>query len=619
MSHNKAMKKIFFVCLLFFLFKNIYGQYIFPVEFPIGKAYIAGNVGEIRQQHFHAGLDLGVMTGTKVKASAKGYVSRITISASGYGKCLVITHPHLKQKTLYAHLHKFEGKIAEFARKKQLEKRDSEIDIELSSNILPVKAGEIIALSGNSGASAGPHLHYEIRTLNDISLDPFMYEFKELPVDKLPPVLKKIAFVPLHIQSRIDKEFARKEYQVVGNNGNYKIPQTIFLQGAVGLEILAWDILQNSQHTFGISDIEVKLDKKIIFNANLRSIEHEKNRCMLVHINYEVQKKTQKAFQKCYVADGNRLNNYTHINKGIIHLQDNEIHDLRIKMTDNWGNSTYISLKVQKGNEQKNTFLADKSLVKPKLQYKVIENTLVIEGNFLKSKGQQANLSFSGVSCTVPLAYQIGKKTIYLWDLREGLPDGVEIGNVRLPLFFRKMIPSGKEYWYKSKDLIIKFPKNALFDTLYLEARPQTIYLDLHTDLVPLFAPIEVYYFSKSIPKYAQAYSGNKLLKSMALIGGVKFNTRQLGRFFFIPDITPPLATFLKNDGKNLFLKVTEEGTGLDDFKAYLNGSFLPLDYDNKTEILSAEKDSPQQTLKGNLEVEVKDVAGNKKKYYFKI
>ncbi|TAE49794.1 MAG: M23 family metallopeptidase [Cytophagales bacterium] len=600
-----TMKKFLFVfSILYCLFSfKIFGQYIFPVDFPAGKAYLAGNVGEIRQNHFHAGIDVGIMTGTKVKASAKGYVSRITNSTSGYGKCLVITHPHLKQKTLYAHLHKFEGKIGNYLKQKQKEKKKTEIDLEISPNIIPVNMGEIIALSGNTGASAGAHLHYEIRTLDDVAIDPFMYQFKELPLDKAPPVVKKIAFYPLHINSRINNELARKEYNVIGQNGVYSVPNIINVKGAIGLEMLAWDVLQNSIHTFGISYIEMKLDQKTIYSANLRSIEHAQNRCMLVHINYEIQKKNNQAFQKCYVADGNKLKNYSHIDKGIIHLKDKKVHNLTIKMIDNWGNSSNLSLKIQDNNTSfSNQFIPDKSLTRATLQYKVIENTLMIEANYLKMKGKEAFFSFSGVNYPVKLSYQIGKKIVYLWDLRDGLPDAVEAGGVRLPLFFRKMIPPQQEFWYKSKDLMIKFPKNCLFDTLYLEARPQSHYLDLHTNFVPLFLPIEVTYFSKNVPKNAQAFAGNQLLKSIALIGGVKFNTRQLGRFFFRPDITPPLVQFIKNDGKTILLKAIENETGLDDFKAYLNGVYLPLDFDSKTNILSAEKDSPSHVLKGNLE-----------------
>ena len=145
-----------------------------PIQLPVS---MSGDFGEIRSNHFHSGLDLrtGGKEGIKVYAPADGYVSRINISAYGGGKVLYITHPN-GYKTVYMHLSAFCGDIGKVVRRYQYEHQTFTMDINLSPDSLPVKQGQLVALTGNTGGSGGPHLHYEIRYAeNDQPINPLYF------------------------------------------------------------------------------------------------------------------------------------------------------------------------------------------------------------------------------------------------------------------------------------------------------------------------------------------------------------------------------------------------------------------------------------------------------------
>ncbi|MEO1652476.1 MAG: M23 family metallopeptidase, partial [Bacteroidota bacterium] len=212
--------------------KSLWAQeYHFPVN-PGRKAYLTGSVGEIRRNHFHAGLDVGVVVGTPVYAADDGYVYRVKVSTYGYGRVIYIDHPRRKHRTVYAHLNRFNESIGDYVREKQYEQENFEIELFPDSMAIPVRKGQVIGYTGNSGSSGGPHLHYEIRDWNDVTLNPMQFGFKELPSDRLPPVIRKIALASLDTEGRVNGVFGRSEYAVKRTGpGLYSIPQVIPVYG----------------------------------------------------------------------------------------------------------------------------------------------------------------------------------------------------------------------------------------------------------------------------------------------------------------------------------------------------------------------------------------------------
>lgn len=613
----KSYFKYFFIILILFIINHLsFSQtYTYPTN-PNQKTFLTGNIGEIRASHFHAGLDIGVNTNTKVHSAEDGYVSRLAISSYGYGKVLYITHPKTNQVTVYGHLNAFNKSIADFARTEQYKNKNFEIDLELKPNQLPVKKDEIIAFSGNTGSSAGPHLHYEIRTLQDIALNASKYPFSELPPDNKAPLIQKIAIRSLDISGRVNHQFGRFEFKPKeAKKGLYHIKQIIPVYGLIGFEVLTHDILQNSTFKYATNSIEIKINGKTIHKHVLDSIDHNYNRCMNVHVDYETYQKYLKGFQKCYRPDGNKLNIYQkQVNKGMFRVKDNKIYSIEIIAKDSKGNTSILKFRIKGQKNIKKNFKKYPTLMKARITHLVDENILKISGFYLKSKGSFAKLCFNGIIQKNPLAYQNKQEVVFLWDLRKGLPDFVEIDGIRHNFHFEAIIPSNQNFSFENERVKIYFPKEALFDTLYLETFPTVNGLAINNRFIPLFSPIEIEYkplrMPREIAKTTMYFQGRYFLASQWKNKTVSFKTRLLGNYLFGEDLEKPEIEKMKN--QVLHFKIKDDFSGIADFQAKLNGKFLLMDYEHKKRLIKVIPRFPKQKLKGNFELIVKDNAGNK-------
>ena len=175
------MLKIFFIVI------SLVSSFIdartqeYPKDFfapPLkGTLLMTGNFCELRKNHFHGGLDFRGNTGTPIYAVADGYISRIKISRTGYGYALYLTH-NQEYISNYGHLDRFTDDVAQWVYDKQHEIQKFEFDLNLDSNLFPVKKGQLIGYMGNRGYSFGPHLHFEIRNINDEPINPQHFGFK---------------------------------------------------------------------------------------------------------------------------------------------------------------------------------------------------------------------------------------------------------------------------------------------------------------------------------------------------------------------------------------------------------------------------------------------------------
>ena len=211
---------LFLVFSLFVTAQNNYPQDYFsnPLDIPL---VLSGTFAELRSNHFHSGLDIKTQqrTGLKVKATANGFVSRIKVSHFGYGKALYITHPN-GYTSVYAHLQKFSPDIEAYVKQYQYENESYEIELFPKAEDLLVTKDNLVAYSGNSGGSGGPHLHFEIRDKQERPMNPMLFGIDIK--DSSNPVIKSIYAYPLDKNSYINKSNTKQKLRLTPlKSGDY--------------------------------------------------------------------------------------------------------------------------------------------------------------------------------------------------------------------------------------------------------------------------------------------------------------------------------------------------------------------------------------------------------------
>jgi murein DD-endopeptidase MepM/ murein hydrolase activator NlpD len=328
---------------------NEYPQdfFISPLEIPL---YLSGNFGELRTNHFHAGIDIKTeqREGLKVNAVAEGYVSRIKVSSVGYGYALYINHPN-GYTTVYGHLKKYAEKIDRYVKAQQYVAQSFSVDLFPDSTLLPLSKGELIGLSGNSGGSGGPHLHFEIReTVTEKVLNPLLFGIKIK--DKIPPSVSGIWIVPMTDSSWVNGGRVPVNYATKTSSGNCLLKSTVppKIYGDFGFAVHTTDMLDGNSNRCGIYRIEFFVDGVQVFGQRMDKLDFTTNRAMNAHTIYERFKKDRSSIHGSYRLPGNPLDIYDNlVNDGIVSFRDGQLHECEYRIQDIMGNASNVKFKVQ--------------------------------------------------------------------------------------------------------------------------------------------------------------------------------------------------------------------------------------------------------------------------------
>jgi murein DD-endopeptidase MepM/ murein hydrolase activator NlpD len=331
-----------------FTHTGTYPQNVFryPLDVPPSTA---GSFGELRPNHFHSGLDFKTMqrTGFPVHAPLDGYVSRLRIQFGGFGQAVYIAHPN-GYTTVYGHLDRFTPEILQLIRTEQAKQQKYEVDFNLPPNQLKVAKGEVFAWSGNTGASGGPHLHFEIRdSKTEQTINPQLFGLT-IP-DHIPPNIYSVSVYQLNGHP-FNENTPRQTYQVKGTAGNYHLlkPQTLQLSGSVGFGITANDINNTSPSRNGVYSIELKVDGKAVYTFAVERFAFDQTHALNAYIDYPYNLKTGGFIQKCFILPGARITLYPQsVNRGIVNFNDNGLHEVEFVVKDVAGNTSTVKLNVK--------------------------------------------------------------------------------------------------------------------------------------------------------------------------------------------------------------------------------------------------------------------------------
>ncbi len=567
------LKPLFFSILFFIIGEWLTAQNRYPANFfrkPLnGRLYLSGSFGELRSGHFHSGIDIktGGIQGKKVYAIANGYVSRIKISLEGYGRALYITHPN-GYTSVYGHLQRYNDTIQQFVKQTEYKNEHYLIEIFPKKDMFPVKKGEVIAYSGNSGSSGGPHLHFEIRdekTQNPIN--PLL--FKSINVaDHRCPRIVKLAIYPVNDTSLINGKNDTLLLPVYGNGQNcyLKIKKPLKFHGNISFGIRTYDVMDNIHNKNGIFNIETFVDSIPIFGFKTDKLSFYTTRYINSLIDYRYYIKHNKRFIRTEVDTNNRLFNYYDVkNSGIINFDDDKKHKIRFIIKDANGNLAALTFFAF-GNHTPISNKLKKALVKHvKGQYLLFNKPYLIKGKYFK-----VNFPAHAFYRSFHFRYR-----------EDSTPHSCYS---HIIILGDKFIPVQK-----------RFPLYIMPDTFPTKFKDKM-------------------YIAKLDENNGQAsFVGGEWEKKFLYT-----KVREFGNYTILVDTTPPIIKplnfpkgKLRKNQKTLQLEIKDSQTGIKSYRATVNGKWLLFEYDKKNNLLTYFIDKHLTKGKNRFILKVIDYRGN--------
>lgn len=563
------MKKflLFFIIGFYFtitLFSQITptGDYCAPIKILSG---LSGTFGELRSNHFHSGIDIrtGGAVGKSVYSIADGYVSRISVSPYGYGHALYITHFDGKM-SVYAHLMKFNDTIAQWVRKEQYQQKSFEINVFLKPDQFPVKKGMLIALSGNSGSSGGPHLHFEIRDNTSGKVLNALTNGFTLP-DKIAPSIRQIIISPNDPMSSVNKQCKDFVRLARGKNNIYQLDgnDTISVWGNLCFGVDAFDRSSGSTNANGIYSFNVLIDNKLVFSEKIDGFFFEETRDINSLINYAYYKTNKTRFIQTKKQAGNRLKIYDVIeNNGIYKFEDEKIHEIVFEVGDAAANISQLKFWIK----------SEKNILEPQntSATKIIreQGITITEESFILKIPENA-------------VYENVELTYSIFDSSDAsfLSPVYHLGDETIALQKKAEITIFPNFTHMES-----IPKNKLFLANVNTATPKPVI----TNVSPLLLTAHVFDLGKYV-----------------LMADTIAPTIQPENFWNNKDVSHQTT---------LRVKISDNLTGIVSYTGTLNGQWILMEYDAKEKLLEYQFDDYIKSGNNKFELTVTDRVGNSSK-----
>lgn len=495
-----------------------------PLDIPL---QLSGNFGELRPNHFHAGFDLKTQQkeGLNVYAVADGYVSRIKISTFGNGKTIYITHPN-GYTSVYGHLQRATGTIEDFIKKTHYAEQSFEIEMFLKPNELAVKKGQVIALSGNTGGSEGPHLHFEFRdNKTENIINPMLFGFDKMLKDSKKPLISSLYVYPLNDVTTVNQSKRPLLLNLkLQKDGTY-LSDKVVANGKIGFGINAFDYDDVSFNQNGVYKVQSFYNGIPNFGYQFDTYSFDEMRYVNALIDYSRYKKTNQRVQKLFMKPPYKLSIIkADQTNGVLSVVPNLTALYRIEVSDFYGNKSMVTIPIQ----------YDKSTT-------IVPAEPVISKYFIKAKND-CNFTKENISVFFPA------ETFY-------------------DDFYMNFDVKG-DTLYLHGDTV---PVHTNF-TISIEDRKFT-----ETQREKLF----IGEISGNKINYIPTSRKENVFTA---------KTKTLGKFALVLDTIPPVISIAKSiegkwltDKKSIQFTISDSLSGIKSYKGYLNGKWILFEYDSKT------------------------------------
>lgn len=543
-------------------------DYVYPLKNVAG--YYSANFGEMRPNHFHAGTDFKTdgVEGKSVVSVADGYISRISLSPSGYGLALYVSHPN-GMTSVYGHLSRFRKDIHEFVLSERRRRKRSSVDIYCDKDRFPVKQGEEIALSGNTGSSMGPHLHFELRESQSQKTLNIIAQGVITPKDDISPYFMKLHYFEVDTIGGIPYHSDRTTMRVYKSSDNtYKLEQkTPVKVGRKGYFVVETSDRKNDcANTYGVYNLKLELDGKRIFEYRNDGFTFDLSRYCNAVSYYPIQRNSRNEAMRTALMQGTpKLFFPTVVNQGIITTQEGEQREVTLQATDDCKNTSTLSFSIiGKPNEE----------------------------------------------CFKPQVDESLRKVYYNHDFAEKVDDTMSV-----------IIPKGALY----ESIAMKMCASEIIPKADSTIKILSPAYLVHDDNTPLQKSIGIV-FTHNVEKNLQRQTAVARINSngwVSYVGGTyRYNriaarTTVFGTFCLVADLAAPVISPSFKDGGDyrsndkISFRVWDNFSGVASYDVWIDGEWTPVEFTRNRSVINLKAEGIKGGKNHKIMIKAKDSCGN--------